>query len=133
MKTRLVAIAAFIALVASTTASAQHAPAGSQHNHSKPAPAAPAPGQPPTAGTMGGMHWSGMMGGMHGAGMMGGGTCGMMSGMGPMMGGMHMQMMGASADPKTLSRMLRLRGDIMKAVGDVLIKHAQAIESTAGK
>lgn len=55
-----------------------------------------------------------------GPGMMGGGP-GMM-GMGP-------GMMGAdTSDPKAQARMLRLRGDMMKAMGDVLLKHAQALE-----
>jgi hypothetical protein len=44
-----------------------------------------------------------------------------MGGMGPMMG--------AQSDPQALSRMLQLRGEIMKAVGDVLIKHGQALEA----
>jgi hypothetical protein len=45
-------------------------------------------------------------------------------GMGPgMMGGM----MGMS-DPKAQARMLKLRGDMMKAMGEVLLKHAQEME-----
>lgn len=42
----------------------------------------------------------------------------------PMMG--H-PMMGMS-DPKAQARMMRLRGDMMKAMGDVLLKHAQEME-----
>jgi hypothetical protein len=62
----------------------------------------------------------GMMGGMMMCPMMGQG----MMGMGPgMMGGM----MGAS-DPKAMARMLKLRGDMMKAMGEVMLKHAQALE-----
>ena len=62
----------------------------------------------------------GMMGGMMMCPMMG---PGMMS-MGPgMMGGTM-----ASSDSKAMARMLKLRGDIMKAVGEVMLKHAQALE-----
>jgi hypothetical protein len=32
------------------------------------------------------------------------------------------------ADPKAQARMLRLRGDMMKAMGEVLLKHAQELE-----
>lgn len=42
----------------------------------------------------------------------------------PLMG---QPMMGTS-DPKAQARMLRLRGDMMKAIGDVLLKHAQELE-----
>lgn len=49
---------------------------------------------------------------------------GMMSMMCPMMGP---GMMGMS-DPQAQARMLKLRGDMMKAMGDVLLKHAQEIE-----
>jgi hypothetical protein len=44
------------------------------------------------------------------------------AGMG-MMGGQQM-------DPKTVGRMLQLRGDILKAIGDVLLKHGKAMEET---
>ena len=57
--------------------------------------------------------------------MMGQGMMGMMC---PMMGmGMGSGMMGMS-DPKAQARMLKLRGDMMKAMGEVLLKHAQEIE-----
>jgi hypothetical protein len=87
-------------------------------------PAQPSQGQAP-AGT----HTPGqpshhpMMGqGMTMCPMMGQSMTGM--GMGPgMMGGM----MGMS-DPKAQARMLKLRGDMMKAMGEVLLKHAQEIE-----
>jgi hypothetical protein len=70
--------------------------------------------------------------------MMGGGMMGMMC---PMMGGMMggqmdpsgmMGMMsGGQMDPKAMARMLELRGDLLKAMGEVLLKHAKAME--AGK
>ncbi|MFH1626063.1 MAG: hypothetical protein ABID54_13050 [Pseudomonadota bacterium] len=67
-----------------------------------------APGQPPAMGP-------GMMGG----GMMGGGMMGRcMMGM-PMM----QQMMASPQDPKAMGRMLQMRGEMMKAMGDILIKY----------
>jgi hypothetical protein len=57
---------------------------------------------------MGGMMCP-MMGGMQRPGMMG-------------MGGMN------PSEPKAMARALRLRGDIMKAVGEVMLRHAQALE-----
>jgi len=61
--------------------------------------------------------------GMHGQGMMGHGM------MGPgMMGPGMMREMGTPSDPKAMARMLRLRGDMMKAIGEVMLKHAEAIE-----
>jgi len=52
--------------------------------------------------------------GMPGSGMMGMGG-GMMQGMNP-------------SDPKAMARMLRFRGDMLKAMGEVMIKHAQDFE-----
>jgi hypothetical protein len=64
---------------------------------------------------MGMMMGQGAMGrGMMGPGMMGMGG-GMMAGMNP-------------SDPKAMARMLRFRGDMMKAMGEVMLKHAQEIE-----
>jgi hypothetical protein len=57
-----------------------------------------------------------MMGGMMGGQMDPSGMMGMMS----MMGGGQM-------DPKAMARMLQLRGDMLKAMGDVLLKHSQAM------
>jgi hypothetical protein len=89
-------------------------------------PAQPSPGQPPAATHAPGqqaqqpMMGQGMMGMM--CPMMGQSMMGM--GMGPgMMGGM----MGMS-DSKAQARMLKIRGDMMKAMGEVLLKHAQEIE-----
>jgi hypothetical protein len=61
----------------------------------------------------------------------------MMSMMCPMMGGQMdpsgmmgmMSMMGSGQmDPKALARMLELRGDLLKAMGEVMLKHAKAME-----
>ena len=65
---------------------------------------------------------------------------GMMGMMCPMMGGhmdptgmmSMMSMMGSGEmDPKAMARMLELRGDLLKAIGEVMLKHAKAME--AGK
>ena len=96
-----------------------------------------APGQPPGAAQPPGprspqhpMMGQGMMGqGMMGQGMM----CPMMAGMqehGMMGTGRPMMGMGGMmnpSDPKAMARMLKLRGDIMNAVGDVMVKHAEAL------
>jgi hypothetical protein len=60
----------------------------------------------------------GMMCPMMGAQMDPSGMMGMMS----MMGGGQM-------DPKTMARMLVLRGDLLKAMGEVMLKHAKAMEA----
>ena len=81
-----------------------------------------------------GMYGHGMMGpGMMGPGMMGPGMMGpgmMVPGMmgRGMMGPGMMGEMGTLSDPKAMARMLRLRGDMMKAMGEVMLKHAEAIE-----
>jgi len=64
----------------------------------------------------------GMMGGMQGQGMMGG-----MQGRTMMMPGM-MEMMMSSEDPKAAARMLKMRGEMMKAMGEVLMKHGAQLE-----
>ena len=57
---------------------------------------------------------------------------GMMAMMCPMMdpsGMMAMMIMMGSGqmDPKAMARMLQLRGDMLKAMGEVMLKHSQAI------
>ena len=129
MRTLLASILTVLTLALATLAAAQQPPAGHQHEPGKPSTQSAPPGTPHGGGMMGGMHQGGgMMGGMHQGGMMGGGMCGMMGGMGSMMGGM-----GGGSDPQTLARTLQLRGEIMKAVGDVLIKHAQTLAATPAK
>ena len=62
--------------------------------------------------------------------MMGRGMMGMMC---PMMGsqmdpmGMTAMMGGGQMDPKAMGRALELRGELLKAIGDVMIKHGQAM------
>ncbi|HEV8616109.1 MAG TPA: hypothetical protein VGU22_11515 [Methylomirabilota bacterium] len=69
-------------------------------------------GQP---GMMGGGMRPGMMRGEMGSGMMSG-----MMGMPMMMGG----------DPKQQAEMMAMRGEMMKAMGDIMMKYAQRIQST---
>jgi hypothetical protein len=66
--------------------------------------------------------------------MMGRGMMGMMC---PMMGGqmdpsgmmsMMSMMGGGEMDPKAMARMLEFRGDLLKAMGEVMLKHAKAME-----
>jgi hypothetical protein len=57
--------------------------------------------------------------------------CPMMSGMmggqmDPM--GMMAMMGGGQTDPKTMARILEFRGDLLKAMGEVMLKHAKAME-----
>jgi hypothetical protein len=88
---------------------------------------------------MGGQHQMGGQGGqqeqasgqpsMMGRGMMG---MPMMCQMMPQMMGGHMDLLGMMGgdqiDPKTMARMLQLRGDMLKAMGEVLLKHGKAME-----
>ncbi len=108
MRTIVAAMTGFVLLAMVSGAGAQTQPMTPRGGPSAQDPHSHAPGTGPA-----------MMGGMM-CPMMGQG----MAGMGPgMMGGM----MGAS-DPKAMARMLKLRGDMMKAMGEVMLKHAQALE-----
>jgi hypothetical protein len=71
--------------------------------------------------------------------MMGGGMSMPMMGAGmgmPMMGGgMSMPMMGAgaAADPKAKAEMLQMHGEMMKAMGDIMMKHARHMQGPTPK
>ncbi len=113
-----------VMLIASNALSAEH----------------PAGGQIPMGGQAGQQEQPTGRQPMMGGGMMGPGTmgmpCPMMGMMGPMMGGMMdpsgmgmMGMMGGGQmDSKAMRRMLQLRGEMLKAVGEVLLKHGKAME-----
>jgi hypothetical protein len=77
------------------------------------------------------MGHGGMMGGGMGPGMMREGMMrdGMMGGgmMGPGMGMMPSMMM--SGDPKQQAEMMAMRGEMMKAMGDIMLKYAQRAQS----
>ena len=111
MKNRIgIAMIAVVMFLATSGASAQM-----QH------PAPPSPGQgPPGSASQQQMMMQPMMGMM--CPMMGMMRGGGMEGMG-MMGGMPNM-----SDPRAAARMLKLRGEMMKAMGEVMLKHAQALE-----
>ena len=48
------------------------------------------------------------------------------SGQQPMMG--RGMMGGGQMDPKAMARMLEFRGDLLKAMGEVMLKHARAMK-----
>jgi hypothetical protein len=71
--------------------------------------------------------------GMMGGGMTGEGMMGMMPGMmGGQMGCRGMGIMGMMAsgqvDPKTMAKILQFRGEMLKAMGEVMMKHSKAME-----
>ncbi len=83
-------------------------------------------------GAGGGMMGPGMGPGMMGPGMMGPGHhSGMQGGMmrcPEMMGPGMMGMMMSGADPKAMARAMRFRADMMKAMSEVLQRHAEQLE-----
>jgi hypothetical protein len=119
----LLAVAAVVSIVSAGVAIAQQP--SHQHDAGQQPPAA-AP-KPPMSGQDHDAHHAqhmemcrqmmgqgGMMGGGMGPGMMGGG----------MMGGMMM-----SGDPKQQAEMMAMRGEMMKAMGDIMLKYAQRAQS----
>jgi len=88
-------------------------------------PMTPPQGQAPGASPPQPPHHQMMGQGMTGGGMM----CPMMGGMmGTGSGMMGMGGMMNPSDPKAMARMLKLRGDMLKAMGDVMLRHAQEME-----
>ena len=113
--TIVIGAAAIVSLFAFTTAMAQQP--SHQHDASKQAPATTAP---PTPG-------GGMAAQMEQHMEM----CRMMMGQGGMMGPgmMHMPMMMGGGDPKQQAEMLAMRGEMMKAMGEIMMKYAQRAQS----
>jgi len=126
---RIAVTLSILGIAFATTAFAQHPAAPGTSTQAAPqmsAPRGPHAG-PPAGGTMPMMDMcqqmmaGGMMtdrnammgGGMMGSGMMGGGMMG-----GGMMGGPQ------SADPK----MMEMRGEMMKAMGEIMMKHARGMQ-----
>lgn len=111
MKTSRAAVAiALLAVLAATPAFAQQAGTATDQHH--PSPPAAAPTTPPPMGPRGGdMPMMDM--------------CRQM--MGDMMG------RGAPADPKERAEMLQMRGEMMKAMGDIMIRYARRMPGTTGK
>ncbi len=120
MKT-LMAVVTAVLILGSGTAFAQQTP--------PPSGSGGPGGSMPMPGGMGGMHGGGMQGGMMQGGMMQGGMmCPMMSGM--MGGGMPMMgMMGQRHDPK----MMQMHGEMMKAMGDIMMKYGKQMESAPSR
>jgi len=51
-----------------------------------------------------------------------------------MMGGtMGMRMSDAPMDPKQRAQMLEMRGEMMKSMGEIMMKHARRMQEMAGK
>ena len=104
------AAAALFAVLTATPVDAQQHGTPAQPHHPEPkagAPATPAPTPGP---------------GMHGGGMPMMDMCRQMMG-----GSMDMSMMGGAppANPKERAAMLEMRGEMMKTMGDVMMKHAR--------
>jgi hypothetical protein len=119
----LVVVTAVVSTLATGVVLAQQAPP--QPDAAKPTPSMPGAGMDAHMAhhmemcrqmmAQGGMMGPGMMGpGMMGGGMMGGGMMG-----GGMMGG----------DPKERAEMMAMRGEMMKAMGDIMLKYAQRARS----
>ena len=111
------AASALFAVLAITPAFAQSAAPGTDPHH--PAPPADTSAQPATPSPGPGGESMAMMG-----------MCrqmmGDMSGM-PMMGGVM------PADPKQRAEMLQMHGDMMRAMGDIMMKHARRMQGPTEK
>jgi hypothetical protein len=127
---RLIAMLGMLVLATGATVYAQQpaTPADPHHPQGQAqAPAPPAGQQTPKPGDMGGMMpmmqmCRDMMGGHsmpgpgmgHGGGMMGGGMMG-----------------GQAGDPRAMARMMEMRGDMMKAMGEVMLTHAKKLQEAS--
>ncbi len=99
--------------------------------HAQQAPSGSTPPAPSTAQPGGGMMPMEMCREMMGEQMLHGHMMGRgMMGRGPMDGMMGIPMGAISADPKTMAEMIEMRGEIMKAIGDIMIKHARTLGQT---
>ena len=111
-----VAAAVLVAGLVATPVSAQPPTPGTDPHHPAPSPgasAAPAPSTPPKHGERPMMDMCRqMMADMTGPSMMGG---------------------GAAAGPKERADMLHMRGEMMKAMGDIMMKHARRMQTAPGK
>ena len=106
---------ALLTMLIMAPAQAQQPAAPSDPHHPAAAPATPAPSATP--GSKGGdMPMMDMCRQMMGESM----AMPMMSGAGP-------------ADPKEKAEMLQMRGEMMKAMGDIMLKHAQRMQGATTK
>ncbi|HEV8308127.1 MAG TPA: hypothetical protein VGW35_10710 [Methylomirabilota bacterium] len=92
-------------------------PAVGAAQEARPGPVPMTPGGAPTGG----------MGGGRGGGMMGGGMMGMHSGMPGMRGRDHLEHLMVH-DPKAAARIMRFRADMLRAISEVLQRHATELE-----
>ena len=114
---RLIVVIGVLVLTTATLASAQqpvapadpHHPPGQTQTQAPSVQQTPAPA-PPAGGTMPMMEMCREM--MSGHSMMGSG----------MMGG------GQAMDPKMMAQMMEMRGEMMKAMGDIMLKHARRMQ-----
>lgn len=115
---RLIAVIGMVVLATVTTADA-HQPASPSHSdHPAGQTQAPAPGRQPQQ-----------------PGHRAGGTMPMMEMCREMMGGHAMMgpgMMtgGQPGDPRAMVQMMEMRGEMMKATGEVMLKHAKKMQET---
>jgi hypothetical protein len=115
MRLRLIACSALALLLAVAAPAFAQGPAAPSdpHRHDAPAPSTPAPpGGAQEHGAVGGAMPMEMCRQMMGVSMMGG--------MMPMGGGPNQP-----ADPKAMVQMMEMRGEMMKAMGEVMMKHAR--------
>ncbi len=126
MKLMITACASLVAatLIGTSALAAEHQMEGQQPMGCQAWQQGESGGQPPMMGR--GMRGEGMMGmpmmGMM-CPMMEQMMCGMMA---PAGMGMH-GMMGGGKDPKLMGRMLQMRGDMLKAVGEVMLKYGKEL------
>jgi hypothetical protein len=103
-------------LVVSPVSAQQPGSANDPHHPATPAATQATPAPPSTPGSKGDMPMMGMCRQMMGD----------MMAM-PMMGG------AAPADPKEKADMLQMRGEMMKAMGDIMMKHARRMQGPTSK
>jgi hypothetical protein len=127
---RLIAMLGMLVLATGATVYAQQPATPADPHHPQGQAQAPAPSAeqetPKPGAHMGGMMQMcrDMMGGHStpGPGMMGGGMGGGMMG-GGMMGGQ-------AGNPRAMAQMMEMRGEMMKAMGEVMLKHAKKLQET---
>ena len=116
---RVTATIFIIAVSLMTVAFAVAQQSAPQHGMQPPGASALKPGTPRDHDTHHGQHMEMCRQMMGQGGMMGGG-------MGPGMMGSGMM----SGDPKQQAEMMAMRGEMMKAMGDIMLKYAQRAQST---
>ena len=107
MKGLTIALGIALFTLAATGAYAQQPPSPKDPHH----PEQPAAGAPAPAGGMMPMEMCRQM-------------------MGGQMMGMPMAGEGQNMDPKTMGQMMEMRGEMMKAMGDIMLKHAKRMQGT---